>query len=77
MPLSDVYRVQVQEVWSAGRAPDPETYWLDREEAITLLDSVLEANARQAASQPRIGIITVTPFWELQTHDRIEWSDQL
>ena len=77
MGLSDVYRVQVQEVWANGRAPDPETYWLDREETITLLDALCQTNSTRSPQEQRIGMITVTPFWEVLTnHERPLWDDE-
>lgn len=78
MPIRPLYRVQVHEVWREGRTPDPVTYWLTRDEAITLIDSIAE-HAERSPETVNVGVMTVTPFWQIVQADeeRLEWSEDL
>jgi len=70
--LEWTYRIQVSETWRNGRAPDPETYWLNREEAVTLLDALL-GNIPNVTTAHGIGMITVTPYLQTPVAS-LEWE---
>lgn len=63
--LIDLFRVTAHYEATGRAVPDPETYWVNGDEAATLLDALLTVTARRERP-PFLVRVEVTPFEQLE-----------
>lgn len=71
------HTIRVQVFWHSltGDDPDPETYFLSIEEAVTLIDIVLSKTNRPT-SHVILHSIEVAPLTELRLDQYFEWAER-